>query len=68
MAGMQTKIYACTYTLVLCDNKVLCAFGSDDWLGLYCPYQPLQYYSSYATWAPIDWKAPKVAASNGVKE
>lgn len=65
---MTTKIYDKYYTLVLCDNKVLCAFGSDEWIGLYCPYMPLKYYGQYETWAPLSWLSPKVPTSEGAKE
>lgn len=57
---MMSKVYGCGYTLVLCNNKVLCAMGDDSWIGLYCPYQPLMYYDAYDEWAPIGWAAKNV--------
>lgn len=58
------KVYCKHYTLVLDDKcRVLCAFGSDDWIGHYCTAAPLKYYGAVDTWAPLGYMASKVKTS-----
>lgn len=64
------KIYCPYYTLVLDDCcKVLCAFGSEEWLADgWRAAEPLRYCWAYDTWAPKDYWASKVRTSEGLYE